>query len=96
MNKELTEKEKQAIKRCEYACTKLEENNIPYEIKKKEIGHINLLYDNKPVMSFWARTGKFIFLRCSSSKITVVTENDRGIKNCIAAYEKFVRLENEI
>lgn len=98
---ELSENEKEAIKRCEYACELLRKNNIPHVVKKKEIGHINLLaYVNgkielKAVMSFWARTGKFIFLRCPSSKTTIVTENDRGIKNCIAAYKEFVRLENE-
>lgn len=100
--KELTENEKEAITRCEYACELLRQNNIPHVVKKKEIGHINLLaYVNgktelKAVMSFWARTGKFIFLRCPSSKITIATENDRGIKNCIAAYEEFVRLENNV
>lgn len=101
MNKELSGKEKQAIERCEYACELLRKNNIPHVVKKKEIGHINLLaYVNgktelKAVMSFWARTGKFIFLRCPSNKITVAIEDDRGIKNCIDAYKEFVRLENK-
>lgn len=101
MNKELSGKEKQAIERCEYACELLRKNNIPHVVKKKEIGHINLLaYVNgktelKAVMSFWARTGKFIFLRSPKSKITIVTEKDRGINNCIEAYKEFVRLEQE-
>ncbi len=96
---ELTVNEKEAIKRCEYACELLRKNNIPHVVKKKEIGHINLLaYVNektslKPVMSFWARTGRFIFLR--SPKGTIVTEEDRGINNCIEAYKEFIRLENK-
>ena len=88
---ELTDKEKQAIERCEYACKKLKENNIPFEIKKREIGHINLLYNNKPIMSFWARTGRFIFLK--NPRGPIVTQDDRGLKNCIEAYLECVRLE---
>lgn len=99
--REPTENEKEAIKRCEYACELLRKNNIPRVVKKKEIGHINLLaYVNgktelKAVMSFWARTGKFIFLRSPKAKITIVTESDRGINNCIKAYKEFIRLENK-
>lgn len=98
---ELSENEKEAIKRCEHACELLRKNNIPHVVKKKEIGHINLLaYVNgktelKAVMSFWARTGKFIFLRSPKTKITIVTEKDRGINNCIKAYKEFIRLENK-
>ncbi len=87
------DKEKQAIERCEYASNLLNNNNIIHEIKKKEIGHINIYYDNKPIMSFWARTGKFIFLRIPKGKIK--TKDDRGIQNCIDAYKQYVKLEQE-
>lgn len=87
----MSDKEKQAIERCNYASQLLTESNIKHEIKKKEIGHINIYYNEIPIMSFWARTGKFIFLRVPKGKIK--TNDDRGIKNCIDAYNQFVKLE---
>ena len=89
----MTDKEKQAIERCDYACKLLDENNIQYEVKKKEIGHINLLYKDIPIMSFWSRTGKFIYLRVP--KKTIITKDDRGIKNCIQAYKMFIKSEEK-
>lgn len=97
--RELSENEKEAIRRCDYACELLRKNNIHHEVKKKEIGHINLLAyvpgktKLQPIMSFWARTGKFIFLR--APKGPVVTQSDRGINSCIETYKEFIRLENE-
>ncbi len=97
--RELTENEKEAIKRCDYACELLRKNNIPHEVKKKEIGHINLLgyvrgkTTLKPIMSFWARTGKYIFLRTPDGLIK--NGDDRGINNCILSYKDFIKLENE-
>ena len=99
MKKELTENEKEAIRRCDYACELLRKNNIPHEVKKKEIGHINLYgYINgktkiQPIMSFWARTGKYIFLRTPKENIGLIDE--RGINNCISDYNKFITMERE-
>lgn len=90
--KRLSGKEKEAVKRCKYASQLLKENNIPHAIKKEEIGHINLLFMGKAVMSFWARTGKFIFL--ITPKGPIITQTDRGIKSCIESYNQFVKLEN--
>ncbi|MBR4260639.1 MAG: hypothetical protein IKQ33_01630 [Clostridia bacterium] len=96
---ELSEKEKEAVRRCEYACNKFRENHIPHVVKKQEIGHINLLanVDGKllAVMSFWARTGKFIFLRIPKNKIVITSDNDRGLNNCIDAYLKFFGAEDK-
>lgn len=95
--KELTDNEKEAIRRFEYASQLLSEANIPHEIKKKEIGHINLLgyvKDEgkiKPIISFWARTGKYIFLRTPKESIEV--GDCRGIKNCIETYKRFIEME---
>lgn len=99
MSKSLTENEKEAIKRCDYACELLRKNNIPHEVKKKEIGHINLYgyiqgkTKIQPIMSFWARTGKYIFLRSPKQNIELI--NERGIDNCISAYKNFINLEQE-
>lgn len=97
--RELTENEKEAIKRCEYACELLRKQNIPHKVCKKTIGHINLLgyiqgkKTLKPIMSFWARTGKYIFLR--TPKKVIEHGDNRGIQNCILSYQDFIRLENE-
>lgn len=91
MDKELTENEKEAIRRCEYASQLLNEHNIPHVVKKKEIGHINLLQPvtGKVVMSFWARTGKIIFTKMPREDFDWQTyEDDRGIKKCIELYER--------
>ncbi|MBO5138702.1 MAG: hypothetical protein J6B89_03570 [Bacilli bacterium] len=96
--RELTENEKEAIRRCEYACELLRKQNIPHEVKKKEIGHINLLGYIKdkttlqPIMSFWARTGKYVFLRIPKGQIK--NGDERGINNCILSYKDFIMLEN--
>lgn len=98
MEKALTN-EQEAIRRCEYASQLLSEANIPHEIKKKEIGHINLLgYVKaegkiKPVMSFWARTGKYIFLRTPKEPIEI--GDCRGIQNCMKSYRRFIEMEQE-
>jgi len=84
----MTDNEQEAVKRCDYASELLNKENIEHQIKKKEIGHINLLYKGKCVMSFWARTGKFIFT--ITPKEIIETLDDRGIKNCIVAYKKLI------
>lgn len=84
----MTENELEACRRCEYASQLLTEHNIPHEIKKKEIGHINLLDNKKVVMSFWARTGKFIFVRLPQKENINSIDDDRGIKKCIETYER--------
>ncbi len=89
----MSEKEQESVSRCEYASRLLNDKNIEHEIKKKEIGHINLLYNGKPVMSFWARTGKFIFLKIPRGPI--ITQDDRGIRNCIQAYMQYIELEKK-
>ena len=99
MKRELSENEKESIKRCEYACELLRKQNIPHKICKKTIGHINLLgyiqgqKKLKPIMSFWARTGKYVFL--VEPKGLIKNIDDRGVSNCILAYQKFIELENE-
>lgn len=87
--KQLSINEQEAVRRCEYASKLLTEANIPFEIKKKEIGHINLLYMGKVVMSFWARTGKFVFTKLPRDNFNWKSaQEDRGIKNCIKYYKK--------
>lgn len=99
MKSELSENEKESIKKCEYACELLRKQNIPHKICKKTIGHINLLgyiqgkKTLKPIMSFWARTGKYIFL--VEPKGLIKNGDDRVIHNCILSYSDFIRLENE-
>lgn len=84
----MTDNEKTACDRCTYACELLDKENIPYEVKKKEIGHINLLFEGKVVMSFWARTGRFIYtVNPNNYNVQPLDSDlDRGIKNCIKAY----------
>lgn len=97
--KQLSENEKEAIKRCENACELLRKQNIPHKVCKKTIGHINLLgyvqgkTTLQPIISFWARTGKYVFLK--TPKGLIKNGDDRGIHNCILSYEDFIRLENE-
>lgn len=97
--KQLSEKEKEAIKRCEYACELLRKQNIPHKVCKKTIGHINLLgYIQgktilQPIMSFWAGTGKYVYLK--TPRELIQNGDDRGIHNCILSYKDFIRLENE-
>lgn len=90
----MSENEKIACERCDYACELLDKENIPYTVKKREIGHINLLFNNKVVMSFWARTGRFIYTvnpENYSSTDTLDSYLDRGIKKCIKTYNKTFR-----
>ncbi len=85
------EKIEEARSRCEYATKLLEEAKIPYVVKNPDIGHINLLYNGKVVMSFWARTGRFIYTVNPTSvnnAIDIDPDFDRGIKNCIKTYHK--------
>ena len=89
----MNEKEKEAVDRCNYASKLLTDNNIIHEIKKAEIGHINLYYNNEPIMSFWAKTGRFVFLRVPKGKVKI--KDDRGIKNCIDAFNQYVKLEQK-
>lgn len=82
-------KEQEAIKRTQYACQLLDNEQISYEIKKIEIGHINLYYEGKVVMSFWARTGRFIFtIQPTKIKYELDADFDRGIKKLIQTYKK--------
>lgn len=90
----MTSNEKSACERCDFACELLNKENIPYEVKKKEIGHINLLFEGKVVMSFWARTGKFIYtVNLSNYKNAKELDSDfdRGIKKCIKTYNETFR-----
>ncbi len=94
---ELTENEKEAIRRCDYASQLLTNEKIPHVIKKKEIGHINLLdpISGKVVMSFWARTGKFIFTKIPTENFKwKEAQEERGIKNCIKYYKKVFKNVN--
>ena len=78
----------EAKSRCEYASKLLTENNIPHAVKNSDIGHINIFYWGKCVMSFWARTGKIIFT-CSIEDIKYpLDEEDRGINTLIKVYKK--------
>lgn len=91
MNKELTNNELESVRRCEYASKLLDDNKIPHVIKKKEIGHINLLHPitGKVVMSFWARTGKIIFVKMPRGNFNWKNyEEDRGIKTCIKLWKQ--------
>ena len=45
----MSDNERIACDRCTHACELLAKENIPYEVKKKEIGHINLLFAGKVV-----------------------------------------------
>lgn len=91
--------EQQAIERCEYACEILRKENIPHKVCNKNIGHINLLgyvqgkESLKPIMSFWARTGRYIFL--IHPKELIRNGDNRGLHNCILSYKDFIRIENE-
>ncbi len=91
--------EQQAIERCEYACEILRKENIPHKVCNKNIGHINLLgyvrgkKSLKPIMSFWARTGRYIFL--IHPKELIRNGDNRGLHNCILSYKDFIRIENE-
>lgn len=99
MKKELSENEKQSIEMCEYACERLRKENIPHKVCKKTIGHINLLgyvqgkTKLKTIMSYWARTGKYVFL--IKPKGLIKNGDNRGLNNCILSYKDFIRLENE-
>lgn len=84
----MTDKEKEAVKRCKYASDLLNNADIKHQVKKESIGHINLFYQDRCIMSFWARTGKFIFNICPLEPI--ITDDDRGIRNCIDAYYQLV------
>ena len=93
----MSDNERIACDRCTHACELLAKENIPYEVKKKEIGHINLLFKGKVVMSFWARTGKFIYtVNHNNYNIQPLDSDlDRGIKNCIKAYKSTFRKGRE-
>lgn len=91
--------EQLAIERCEHACEILRKENIPHKVCNKNIGHINLLgylpgkKELKPIMSFWARTGRYIFL--TYPKKPIRNGDNRGLQNCILSYKDFIRIENE-
>lgn len=94
-NEEVSYNIQEARKRCEYASNLLKEANIPHEIKNRDIGHINLFNNAKCVMSFWSRTGRFIFTmnvkeleKTCRLDLDLDPEIDRGIKNCIETYKK--------
>ncbi len=66
--------------RLEYAKKQFELNNIPYKLCNASIGHFNLYFNNKVIMSFWSYTGK------------IKGEEDlRGIKACIRLYKKRIK-----
>ena len=91
--------EQLAIERCEHACEILRKENIPHKVCNKNIGHINLLgyvqgkKNLKPIMSFWTRTGRYIFL--IHPKKLISNGDNRGLQNCILSYKDFIRMENE-
>lgn len=91
--------EQLAIERCKHACEVLRKENIPHKVCNKNIGHINLLgyvqgkESLKPIMSFWARTGRYIFL--IHPKELIRNGDNRGLHNCILSYKDFIRIENE-
>lgn len=90
----MSDNEKLACDRCDYACELLVKENVPYVVKKKEIGHINLLFEDKVVMSFWARTGRFIYTVNPDNyknSIGIDSDIDRGIKKCIKTYNETFR-----
>lgn len=96
MNEEtVSDNIQEARNRCEFASNLLKEANIPYEIKKRDIGHINLYHNGKVVMSFWARTGRFIFTmnvheleKTCRKELDLDPDFDRGIRKCIKVYKK--------
>jgi hypothetical protein len=89
------DKTEEARTRCEYASNLLREANIPHTIKNADIGHINLFYMGKTVMSFWARTGRYIYTVNTKNNVDIDADFDRGIKNCIKTYKKtFLEVKN--
>ena len=82
------DKIEEARTRCEYASNLLREADIPHTIKNADIVHINLFYMGKTVMSFWARTGRYIYTVNTKNNIDIDADFDRGIKNCIKTYKK--------
>ncbi len=84
----MSDREKETTSRCLYASQLFTKEGIEHQIKKESIGHINLSYKGKCVMSFWARTGRFIFNICPPEPI--ITSSDRGIKSCMVAYWQLV------
>lgn len=90
------DKTEEARTRCEYASNLLREANIPHTIKNADIGHINLFYMGKTVMSFWARTGRYIYTVNTKNNVDIDADFDRGIKNCIKTYKKtFLEVKND-
>lgn len=88
----------EARSKCEYAGKLLTEAKIPYQIKNADIGHINIYYRSKPVISFWARTGKTLFtMNTEWFEKNKITNNDldRGIKNLIFLYKQYFKEEND-
>lgn len=73
-------REKEFEKRLEYAIKQFEENNIPYKLCNKNIGHFNLYHNGKVIISFWSYTGKI-----------QGEENRRGIRSCIKLYKNKVK-----
>lgn len=67
-------------KRLEYAINQFEHHSIPYKLCNKDIGHFNLFYKDKVIISFWSYTGKILG-----------QENRRGIRSCINFYNKKVK-----
>lgn len=66
--------------RLEYAKKQFELNNIPYKLCNESIGHFNLYFNNKVIMSFWSYTGKI-----------KGEENLRGINACIRIYKRKIK-----
>lgn len=73
-------RESQFDKRLQYAINQFEQHQIPYKLCNKDIGHFNLYYKGKVIISFWSYTGK---IRGQ--------ENRRGISSCINFYKKKIK-----
>ena len=85
-----------ARERCTYASNLLTKAGIEHVVKNPDIGHINLMFNNKVVMSFWARTGRFIYTINPNEyerSFVIDPEFDRGIKKCIEVYDATFRYD---
>lgn len=79
-------REKNYDSRIQFAIRLFEQNNISYTLCNENNAHFNLYLGNKVVLSFWAWTGKIY----SPNNIIKINEQ-RGIKNCVALYNKHIR-----
>ena len=77
-----------ARERCTYASSLLTKAGIEHVVKNP--------FNNKVVMSFWARTGRFIYTINPNEyerSFVIDPEFDRGIKKCIEVYDATFRYD---